>query len=61
MWAEKVINDLKKEIDLEQDEVIFLAGERYRRFLLPYVKNGVVPMKRLTIGKQLQYLKEKTK
>jgi len=31
-WSEKVINQLKEQTDLQDDEFIFLAGERYRKF-----------------------------
>ena len=57
-WAEKVILDLKEESDLEKDEFIFLAGNKYRRFLIPYIKNYKVPMENLGIGEQLKYLKD---
>ena len=57
-WANKVLIDLKKGADLEKDEFIFLAGDRYRKFLLPYIKNYKVPMDGLTIGRQLAFLKK---
>lgn len=60
-WAESVLEQLRKEVDLEEDEVIFLAGEKYRKYLLPYIKNYKIPLKGLSIGKQLQFLKEVTK
>jgi hypothetical protein len=59
-WASKVLNQLKKEADLEKDEFIFLAGEKYRKFLLPDIKNYKTPTKGMGIGKQLQFLKQKT-
>src|SRR3989338_1480293 len=34
-WADRVLRQLKAKTDLKSDEFIFLAGERYRRFLLP--------------------------
>ena len=57
-WANKVLIDLKKGADLEKDEFIFLAGDRYRKFLLPHIKNYKVPMDGLTIGRQLAFLKK---
>ncbi len=57
-WSEKVINQLKEQTDLQEDEFIFLAGERYRKYLIPYIKNYKIPMQGLGIGKQLKYLKE---
>jgi len=57
-WSEKVINQLKEQTDLQEDEFIFLAGERYREHLIPHIQNYKVPMKGLSIGYQLKYLKE---
>ncbi len=59
-WAEKVLLELKKEADLEKDEIIFLAGEKYRKYLIPKIKNYKTPLKGLGIGKQLKFLKENT-
>jgi len=59
-WAEKVLEKLKQRADLEKDEIIFLAGEKYRKHLLPHIKNYKVPMRGLGIGKQLQFLKQNT-
>ncbi|WP_391559271.1 DUF6884 domain-containing protein [Robertmurraya sp.] len=58
-WATQVLDSLKGEISLERDEVIFLAGDKYRKYLVPFIKNYQIPLKGLTIGKQLQYLKGK--
>lgn len=60
LWAEKVIEKLKQEADLEKDEFIFLAGEKYRKYLLPKIKNSEIPLQNLGIGKQLKFLKEST-
>jgi hypothetical protein len=56
-WAKKVIEKLEKETNLREDEFIILAGEKYRRFLVPYLKNYKIPLQGLRIGKQLQFLK----
>ena len=60
-WANNVLKQLRHITNLENDEFIFLAGNNYRKYLIPYIKNYKVPMKGLGIGKQLQYLKDKTK
>ena len=60
-WSEKVLKQLNKIADLEKDEIIFLAGNNYREYLIPFIKNYKVPLKGLSIGKQLRYLKEKLK
>ena len=57
-WAHKVIEELKAKVDLDNDEIIFLAGKKYRKHLTPHIANFSVPMQGLRIGKQLQYLKQ---
>ncbi len=59
-WAAKVIEQLKEHCDLESNHFVILAGQKYRQYLLPYLKNYEVPLAGLPIGKQLQFLKEKT-
>jgi len=61
VWADKVLLQLNNSVDLKNDEFVFLAGERYRKHLVPHMTNYNVPMKGLGIGKQLKYLKEATK
>ena len=58
-WAEQVVSDLRKEVNLDNDEIIFLAGSRYRKYLIPHIKNYKIPLKGFGIGKQLQFLKDK--
>jgi hypothetical protein len=58
-WADCVIGHIKKEADLKEDEFIFLAGEKYRKYLLFHILNYQIPLKGLKIGEQLQYLKMK--
>ena len=60
-WTNSVLQDLKRTADLDKDEFIFLAGENYRKRILPNIKNYKIPLKGLSIGRQLQYLKEKIK
>lgn len=60
-WAKAVIEKLSKVSDLEKDDFTFLAGEKYRKYLLPHIKNYKIPLKGLGIGKQLQYLKREIK
>jgi len=58
-WANSVINQLQIISDLNNDEFVFLAGNNYRKFLLPHIKNYKIPMHGLGIGKQLKWLTEK--
>lgn len=59
-WANHVIQQLESVASLEEAEFIFLAGDKYRRYLLPHIKNAKVPLEGLRIGEQLQRLKELT-
>lgn len=58
-WALDVIEQMQGKINFQKDEIIFLAGERYRKFILPLCRNAKVPLKGLGIGKQLGWLKKK--
>jgi hypothetical protein len=56
IWAQKVILQMKDaKIDFN-DEIIFLAGAKYRENIINNFPNAKVPMKGLGIGKQLQFM-----
>jgi hypothetical protein len=57
-WANRVLSQLQERFDLEHDQFIILAGERYRQHLVPYLSSHEIPLQGLPIGKQLQFLKE---
>jgi len=59
-WARQVIEQIKRIINIDKTEFVFLAGERYRKYLLPHLTNVRIPLKGLGIGEQLQRLKELT-
>lgn len=56
IWANEVLIQLKKLTDLNVDKFIFLAGNNYRKYLVPHIKNYSVPMEGLGIGEQLSWL-----
>jgi cytoplasmic iron level regulating protein YaaA (DUF328/UPF0246 family) len=60
-WAEKILNELSRQANLKEDEFIFLAGEKYRKYIIPKINNYKIPLKGLGIGKQLKFLKENIK
>ena len=60
-WANNLLQKLRKVADLEIDKFIILAGDKYRKYVIPHIKNYETPLQGLSIGKQLQYLKRKTK
>ena len=57
-WSEKVLLKLRVKVNLDADQIIFLAGDNYRKYLISYIKNYTIPLKGLGIGKQLKFLKE---
>lgn len=59
-WAEGVLESLSSIATLNEDEFTFLAGDKYRKYLLPHIKNVSLPLKGLRIGEQLKTLKELT-
>jgi len=59
IWAEKVVTDLGKMVNLKNDMFVFLAGKKYREYILPYIRYYKIPLKGLRIGEQLKFLKEK--
>lgn len=59
-WALRVLNQLGEKTDLINDHFTFLAGDKYRRYLISSLKSYEVPLEGLPIGKQLQYLKRNT-
>ncbi len=55
-WAAQVLQQLAQRTDLQQDQFVFLAGAKYRRYLVPHLAHVEVPFEGLTIGKQLRSL-----
>lgn len=57
LWSYYIIqNLLKKGHDLDNDEFIILAGNEYRKYIIQKFKNYSIPLKGLTLFKQIQYL-----
>lgn len=61
-WAEKVTKQIQ-EVVQEGDQVLFLAGVKYRENLIPFLTElgcaVEVPMEGLRIGEQMSWLNEK--
>lgn len=55
-WAERVFGQLQRRFDTERDRFVFLAGEKYRRFLVSRLSHVDVPLAGLPIGKQVSWL-----
>jgi hypothetical protein len=56
-WARRVLGQLEAAEDVDGTDFVFLAGEKYRRYLLPDLPNYRLPLEGLGIGRQLQKLK----
>lgn len=57
LWADKVIEQIKAITSIDETEFIFLAGNNYRKNLLPHIKYSTIPLEGLRIGEQLKRLK----
>ena len=55
-WAGRVLKDLQRVSDIPRDRFTVLAGEKYRKYLVPHLEHVEVPLEGLPIGKQLQRL-----
>ena len=55
-WADKVLQQLRTNSDLDKDYFVFLAGKKYREFLISNIVNHFIPMKGLKIGEQKAWL-----
>lgn len=56
-WARYVLDELGKQVSLQKDHFIFLAGNNYRKHFIQHTVSYEIPFDKLPIGKQLQYLK----
>jgi cytoplasmic iron level regulating protein YaaA (DUF328/UPF0246 family) len=57
-WASGVLRQLFEKADLENDQFVFLAGVKYRKYLVPHLAHFEIPFEGLTIGRQLHKLSE---
>jgi hypothetical protein len=55
-WSETVLEQLNSATDLERDRFIILAGDKYRKFLMPHLRNVKLPLEGMRIGEQVQFL-----
>lgn len=60
LWAEEIIRELSENADLENDKFIILAGENYAKFIRDKLKYVEEPLKGLSIGNRLNFLKSKS-
>ncbi len=55
-WAKRVFKQIAVQADPARDHFIFLAGAKYRKYLIPMFASSEAPLANLPIGKQLQFL-----
>jgi len=60
MWSDQVLEQIKGVCAIDDSEFVFLAGEKYRKHLLPHINNYKIPLKGFRIGEQLKQLKKLT-
>ena len=58
-WASAVIHALRQKTNLQSDLFIILAGENYRKYLIPELKHYEIPLEGLAFGQQLHELKRR--
>ena len=63
-WAERVLSQLRQHCR-RGDDIVLLAGERYRRDIAPRLKDWGckvhIPLKGRAIGQQMAWLKKRTR
>jgi hypothetical protein len=59
-WADRVINQLDEAVPISDSHFVFLAGEKYRQYLVAQLPFYEVPLQGMRIGEQLQFLKRQT-
>ena len=58
-WASRVLLSLQQKTDLQNDRFIILAGDNYRKYLLPHIRSYEIPLEGLSFGQQLGELKRR--
>lgn len=66
-WSAMVFKQLENTIDFNNAEIIFLAGNNYRKYLIPLIEKKYpnvsisIPTEGMGIGNQLKFYNEKVK
>lgn len=58
-WAERVLTSLREKADLNSDHFVILAGNNYRKYLIPHLHSYEIPLEGLSFGQQLVELKRR--
>lgn len=60
-WAKKVIEQLKREADINKDEFIVLAGDEYIKPIGSYIPNLKKPLEKKKLGERIKFMQNKNK
>lgn len=60
-WGAQIIKILADKFDLDNDEFIILAGDKYRKNIVPQMAHWSAPLEGLRIGEQLQWYTQQLK
>jgi hypothetical protein len=60
IWADRVVQELNENTDLENDHFVILAGEKYIKFIRDKLKHKEEPLKGLSMGNRLKFLKSRS-
>ena len=60
-WTNNVLDSLKENCDIKNDQFVILAGNNYTKYLFEHLNNYYNPVKGLGIGSQLNYFKVASK
>jgi len=58
-WSIRVLASLRQKADLKNDLFIFLAGDKYRKYLIPELAHYQIPLEGLLFGQQLREMKRR--
>ena len=58
-WAVQVLKILADRYDLDNDEFVILAGDKYRKYITPELAHWSTPLKGKRIGQQLHFYAQK--
>lgn len=60
-WGAQVVKILADKFDLDNDHFIILAGDKYRKYIVPQLASWEAPLEGLRIGEQLSWYTKQLK
>jgi len=56
-WSVHVLRQLQARVDVANDQIVFLAGFRYRQYLVPSIAHAEIRLERFPMAMQQQELR----